>query len=139
MAYSYVFDGQFGYLDYLMSSASMTSQVTGATEWHINADDARRLRLRHLVQVGLSGFVCSIRRRRIASSDHDAALIGLSLSGVDAKVRALPRELWPPNHRLRTAVVFATRGVASSIPRSSSVTSSEADSGLGRPTEPATS
>ncbi|MGO8609330.1 hypothetical protein ACC848_40925, partial [Rhizobium johnstonii] len=38
-AYSYGFDGQWGYLDYALSSASLTPQVTGAAEWHINADE----------------------------------------------------------------------------------------------------
>jgi uncharacterized protein len=38
-AYSYVFDGQLGHLDYAFSSASMTPQVTGVNVWHINADE----------------------------------------------------------------------------------------------------
>ncbi len=57
-AYSYLFDGQLGHLDYALSSASLTPQVTGVGAWHINADevplfdyndevrDARRGRLR---------------------------------------------------------------------------------------------
>lgn len=38
-AYSYVFDGQFGYLDYILVNGSLLPQVTGLTEWHINADE----------------------------------------------------------------------------------------------------
>ncbi len=38
-AYSYVFDGQTGYLDHALASASLTAQVTGAGDWHINADE----------------------------------------------------------------------------------------------------
>ena len=38
-AYSYVFDGQWGYLDYALASSSLTSQVDGVGEWHINADE----------------------------------------------------------------------------------------------------
>src|SRR6185295_5487686 len=39
-AYSYLFDGQLGHLDYGFASASLLSQVTGADAWHINADEA---------------------------------------------------------------------------------------------------
>ena len=38
-AYSYVFDGQWGYLDYALGSQSIRSQVTGVSEYHINADE----------------------------------------------------------------------------------------------------
>jgi hypothetical protein len=38
-AYSYLFDGQLGHLDYAFSSTSLTSQVTGVGAWHINADE----------------------------------------------------------------------------------------------------
>ena len=37
--YSYVFDGLFGYLDQALASATMAPQVTGAADWHINADE----------------------------------------------------------------------------------------------------
>jgi len=37
-AYSYVFDGQIGYLDYAVSGPLM-SQITGTTVWHVNADE----------------------------------------------------------------------------------------------------
>jgi predicted extracellular nuclease len=38
-AYSYLFDGQLGHIDYAFSSASLTPQVTGIGAWHINADE----------------------------------------------------------------------------------------------------
>lgn len=38
-AYSYVFDGQNGYLDHALASGSLAVQSTGAAEWHINADE----------------------------------------------------------------------------------------------------
>jgi uncharacterized protein len=38
-AYSYVFDGQTGYLDHALASASLVDKVTGTTVWHINADE----------------------------------------------------------------------------------------------------
>ena len=38
-AYSYVFDGQIGYLDHALASEGLADEVTGATVWHINADE----------------------------------------------------------------------------------------------------
>jgi len=38
--YSYVFDGMSGRLDHAISSASMSPRITGAIEWHINADES---------------------------------------------------------------------------------------------------
>ncbi len=129
LAYSYVFDGQFGYLDYVMSSSSMTSQVTGATEWHINADEPD-------VFDYDTGFKSDYQddlfdpTSPYRASDHDAAVVGLSLESFDADVITLPSILWAPNHKLRTVLVFATdyrNLITSSIV---DVTSSEADSGL---------
>ncbi|MBC7501495.1 MAG: ExeM/NucH family extracellular endonuclease, partial [Herminiimonas sp.] len=37
--YSYVFDGESGYLDHALATASLSAQVIGTTEWHINADE----------------------------------------------------------------------------------------------------
>ena len=37
--YSYVFDGESGYLDHGLASASLAAQATGATDWHINPDE----------------------------------------------------------------------------------------------------
>ncbi|MFK7868065.1 MAG: ExeM/NucH family extracellular endonuclease [Roseobacter sp.] len=39
-AYSYVFDGQIGTLDYIMANGPAFEALTGAAEWHINADEA---------------------------------------------------------------------------------------------------
>jgi hypothetical protein len=38
-AYSYVFDGEIGRLDHALASPSLASQVTGAAEWHVDADE----------------------------------------------------------------------------------------------------
>ncbi|HEX6219864.1 MAG TPA: ExeM/NucH family extracellular endonuclease [Acidimicrobiia bacterium] len=38
-AYSFVFDGQLGYLDTALATASMLNRVTGTTVFHINADE----------------------------------------------------------------------------------------------------
>jgi len=39
-AYSYLFDGQLGHLDYAFASTSLFPQVAGVGPWHINADEA---------------------------------------------------------------------------------------------------
>jgi uncharacterized protein len=38
-AYSYVFGGTTGHLDYALASPGLTGQVVGAATWHINADE----------------------------------------------------------------------------------------------------
>ncbi|WP_226643050.1 ExeM/NucH family extracellular endonuclease [Microbulbifer variabilis] len=42
-AYSYVYDGQSGYLDHALASPSLAPLVTAAVDWHINADEPRVL------------------------------------------------------------------------------------------------
>ena len=135
-AYSFVFDGQFGYLDYVMSSASLTPQVTGAAEWHINADEPDifdyNTSFRPPEQTALFDPTTPFR-----SSDHDVALVGLSLDSFDATVYAWPHRLWPANHRLRPVLVFATGGKWHLIDSTVvGITSSEADRGLGRRDRP---
>ena len=41
--YSYVHDAQAGYLDHALAIPALAATVTGATEWHINADEAEAL------------------------------------------------------------------------------------------------
>ena len=38
-AYSFVFDGQIGTLDYAMANDALAAKVAGVTEWHINSDE----------------------------------------------------------------------------------------------------
>lgn len=38
-AYSYLFDGQLGHLDYALANTSLDDQVAGVAVWHINADE----------------------------------------------------------------------------------------------------
>lgn len=78
-AYSYVFYGQAGYLDHAMANNSLVNQVTGVTEWHINADEPRVLdyntEFKSERQV-VDYFTESPYR----SSDHDPIVIGLNLN-----------------------------------------------------------
>lgn len=70
-AYTYVFDGQWGTLDYALSNTNMTKQVTGTTIWHINSDESRAF--------GYRGKWNNTDKYR--SSDHDPVIVGLNLSG----------------------------------------------------------
>ena len=37
--YSYVFNGEAGYLDQALATGNLARQVAGVTVWHINADE----------------------------------------------------------------------------------------------------
>jgi predicted extracellular nuclease len=78
-AYSYVFDGEWGYLDYIMSTDSATSQVTDVGVWHMNSDEPDifdyNTSFRPPSQIAL--FEGDKPHR---ASDHDAVIAGLSLN-----------------------------------------------------------
>ncbi|WP_170037459.1 ExeM/NucH family extracellular endonuclease [Georgenia soli] len=76
-AYGYVFDGMVGYLDHALSNESLTAQVTGTAEWHINADEPDILD--YNLDFGRSAGYWTGDAYR--SSDHDPVLVGLDLSG----------------------------------------------------------
>lgn len=72
--YSYVFDGQWGTLDYGLASSSILPQVTGAAAYHINADEPRVLDYNtEFNPINL------YQPNEYRASDHDAILIGLNL------------------------------------------------------------
>lgn len=76
-AYSYVFDGQWGYLDYALASDSMVAQVTGAGEAHHNADEPSVLDYNTDFKSG--GQITSLYAPdRFRTSDHDPILVGLN-------------------------------------------------------------
>jgi hypothetical protein len=75
-AYSYVFDGQWGYLDHALGSASIASQVSGVVEWHINADEPSVLDYNTDFKTpGLQASLYAADQFRI--SDHDPLVVGL--------------------------------------------------------------
>ncbi len=78
-AYSYVFDGQWGYLDHALASSSLASQVTGVAEWHINADEP--LVLDYNTEFKSAGQVNGLfDPGPFRASDHDPVVVGLSLT-----------------------------------------------------------
>ena len=100
-AYSFVFDGQSGYLDYALSSDSLSDDVTGVTVWHINADEP-----------DLIDFDTSFKKPNqfaiyapdaYRSSDHDPVIVGLDVCEEIApsfdEVSVSLNVLWPANHK----------------------------------------
>lgn len=74
-AYSYTFDGLLGYLDHALATASLTAQVTGVTEWHINTDEPEVINYDQAFNP--AGYYAANPFR---SSDHDPVIVGLNLT-----------------------------------------------------------
>ena len=84
-AYSYVFGSQAGSLDHSLANASLVGQVSGATTWHINADEPGVLD--YNVEFKTPGQVASLYNAdQFRTSDHDPLLIGLNLTPADASI-----------------------------------------------------
>jgi predicted extracellular nuclease len=76
-AYSYVFDGQWGYLDHALASASLVSQVTGVGDYHINSDEPSVLDYND--DFKSAGQIVSLYTPdQFRVSDHDPVVIGLA-------------------------------------------------------------
>jgi hypothetical protein len=76
-AYSYVFDGQWGYLDHALGSASLAGQVTGVADYHIDADEPSVLDYNTDFKTpDLQATLYAPDQFRI--SDHDPVVVGLA-------------------------------------------------------------
>ena len=71
--YSFVFDGFSGELDHALASAELLDNVSGATIWHINADEP--LILDYNLDFGRDPSIYSPDAYR--SSDHDPLIVGI--------------------------------------------------------------
>jgi uncharacterized protein len=78
-AYSYLFDAQFGYLDYAMAIQSLVPQITGTTTWHINADEPDILDYDTSFKPDAQD-VGLYEPTPFRSSDHDPVIVGLNLT-----------------------------------------------------------
>jgi predicted extracellular nuclease len=75
--YSYVFDGQWGYLDQALASPSLRNQVKKALDVHINADEPSVLDYNtNFKTPGQVNYLYAPDRYR--TSDHDPVVIGIS-------------------------------------------------------------
>jgi len=82
-AYSYVFDGQIGYLDYALASSNLLGQVNGTTVWHINADEPDLIDYDMTFKLPAQDAIYAPDAYR--SSDHDPVIVGLYLNADPAK------------------------------------------------------
>jgi predicted extracellular nuclease len=69
-AYTFVYDGQAGYLDHALASTALAPQVAGIRIWHINADEP---------SVANAGSGRTSSSGPYGSSDHDPVIVDLDL------------------------------------------------------------
>lgn len=142
-AYSYVFDGQLGYLDQGLASPELLDQVTGTRVWHSNADEPDLLDYTMEFKEDAQDAIYAPDPYR--ASDHDAVVIGLDLTPPDTTapeltVTADPSRIWPPNNKFTTVttsvdaiddsggdVTVRLVGVSSSGRRASATTLSDTE------------
>jgi predicted extracellular nuclease len=75
-AYSFVFRGQSGALDHAFASATLVPQISGVSEWHINADEPPLLD--YNLDFGRDDTLFD-PASPYRASDHDPVVIGLNL------------------------------------------------------------
>ena len=140
-AYSYLFGGQLGYLDYALASPSLAARVADVAEWHINADEVPLFDYNDEIR---DPGEATFERKSSAlelyapdpyrTSDHDPVIVGLDLEPPVLELSVTPEILWPPNHKYVDVVVTgnATDSVDAN-PKITlvSVTSNEPDNGSG--------
>lgn len=107
-AYSYVFDGMLGYLDYALAGPALAEDVTGAAVWHINADEPS------LIDYDMS-FKQPAQDALFApdafrSSDHDPVIVGIALTPPDTtapklRLDADPNRILLPTGGWRTVTI----------------------------------
>ena len=101
-AYSYVFDGQAGYLDHALATSTLADQATGVVDWHINADEP--IVLDYNVEFKTANQVNTFYDAGpFRSSDHDPVIIGFHLTGDLGSLCEI------------TQAVVTNRGVATSL------------------------
>lgn len=130
-AYSYVFDGQLGYLDHALANGALASEISGVTIWHINADEANLIDYDMSYKKPAQDAIYAPDAYR--SSDHDPVLIGLDVCDEIAPTMEITlsvESLWPANHKYVdvTAIVIASDNFdPNPVVTLLSVTSSELD------------
>jgi hypothetical protein len=102
LGYSYVFDGTAGRLDHAIGSAPLSTRVVSATHWHIDADESVQQDYNQEFKAPATtcGGLCppdpfdgTVPFR---ASDHDPALVGLSLFKTIAGTSGRDRLLGTP-------------------------------------------
>jgi len=81
LPYSYVFNGEAGYLDHALASAALSPQVVDAAEWHNNADEPP------VVDYNTDGKVQDkYTAEPYRASDHDPVVISLNLQAPNTDI-----------------------------------------------------
>jgi uncharacterized protein len=125
-AYSYVFQGQSGTLDYALASPSLADRVRGADEYHINADEP--VALDYNTEFNPPS---AYKPDGFRTADHDPVLAGICETTPPTLAVTLSQTtLDPPNHKYVTvdATVTAADKAAPTVTLLS-VTSNEPDNG----------
>ena len=127
-----------GYLDHGLAGVnpSLADEVTGVTVWHINADEPDLIDYDMSFKLPAQDALYAPDAYR--SSDHDPVIIGLNVCDEIAPtveaVSVTPDKLWPVNHKyvtVKTTVEVWDNFDPNPTVTLVSVTSSEADDGLG--------
>lgn len=133
-AYSFVFDGQVGYLDYALASEGLNDEVTGVSVWHINADEPDLVDYDTSFKQPAQEAIYFPDAYR--SSDHDPVIVGLELCEATPPqfdtLAVTPDMLWPANHKyVDVAATVVASDNSGEIPTVTlvSVTSNEPDNG----------
>ena len=78
LPYSYVFNGESGYLDHALASSSLDAQLAGVTEWHVNADEAGVYD--YNIDAKNAAALALYADDAYRSSDHDPVIVSLNLN-----------------------------------------------------------
>ena len=73
-AYSYMYNGEAGYLDNVLANTSMKAQITGVSVFHVNSDEPA------MFEYSGSAYQPDMYRY----SDHDPVVVGIALGGLSA-------------------------------------------------------
>ena len=134
-AYSYVYSGQWGYLDYALANPALLGEVTGVTVWHSNADEPDLIDYDMSYKRDAQDLIYAPDAYR--ASDHDPVIVGLNVCDEippTAEIRLNRDTLWPPNHRyvtVRAHVDADDNWDPDPTVSLVSVTSNQPDNGLG--------
>lgn len=107
-AYSYVFDGQIGYLDHALANATLVPQITGTTIWHINADEPSLIDYDMSYKLPAQDALYAPDPYR--SSDHDPVIIGLDLTSFSMTPIEVNRDV-PPGTSVKIPITITNSGL----------------------------
>ncbi len=76
--YSYVFNGESGYLDHALATPSLDAQLAGVTEWHVNADEAGVYD--YNIDAKNAAALALYADNAYRASDHDPVIVSMNLT-----------------------------------------------------------